>query len=411
MDNSSQEIADLIKSLEDNEILIYFGSGEVGARTAKKFGLPNWSVDNSPSMWGGSYGGLSDIRSPESLKALADRAKVVICSAAEIDIKNQLLTLGVSAENIVMSPYARSIAPAQKLYDIKLKILVASGGPSSDRENSGGGLYLVSINGDSIEQKKLFGESSHGLLEMHNRAILASTDKGLVKVNLEKGTVSAFSKLPDGLRPHGITYNEARGEFIVVGNSNDSLVSFSRDGEISEITPVLRGAQALGIGLHHINDVAYSNGAIYLSMFSFTGSWKSGVYDGGIYAFDAVSLQPLGPVVSGATMPHSVTFRNEELWFCNSLPGILTKGNKEFEIAFPTFARGLDFESNIAVVGASRNRNFRDHLLVSGTNIREVNSGLYITLMDSGLSRFIPLDRLVPEIHALKILRGDGILE
>jgi hypothetical protein len=165
----------------------------------------------------------------------------------------------------------------------------------------------------------------------------------------------------------------------------------------------------LGIALHHMNDVAYSNGALYLSMFSFTGSWKSGVYDGGIYAFDASTLEPLGPVVSGATMPHSVTFRDGELWFCNSLPGTLTKGDKEFELVFPTFARGLDFESNLAVVGASRNRNFRDNLLESGTSIREVNSGIFATLMDSGLSRFIPLHGLVPEIHALKLVNNNAL--
>ena len=409
MSNVSREIAQFIESIDDQEVLIYFGAGEIGARTAKKFGQPSWSVDNSPSLWGGSYGSLKDIRSPASLKSFADRAKVIICSAAELEIRHQLSKIGVPEQNIVMSPYARSIAPAQKLYDLKLNVLVASGGPSSDKENSGGGLYLVSIDGDFVAQRKLFGASAHGLVALANGSIIASTDEGLIKVNLEDDTVSSFSKLPDGLRPHGIAYNEAKGELVVVGNSSDSLVSLSEEGEISQITPVLRGSRMLGIALHHMNDVAYSNGALYLSMFSFTGSWKSGVYDGGIYAFDASTLEPLGPVVSGATMPHSVTFRDGELWFCNSLPGTLTKGDREFELVFPTFARGLDFESNLAVVGASRNRNFRDNLLESGTSIREVNSGIFATLMDSGLSRFIPLHGLVPEIHALKLVNNNAL--
>lgn len=404
MTNMSREVSDLIKSLKPDDVLIYFGSGEIGARTAKKFGLPNWSVDNSPSLWGGSYGSLGDIRKPESIIGLGHKAKVVICSAAETEIVIQLSRLGVPEENIVMSPYARSIAPAKRLYDIKMKVLIASGGPGSEETRSGGGLYLVSIDGDSIDQKKLYGSSSHGLVKMQSGEFIASTDEGLVKIDLQNNTISPFSKLPEGLRPHGIAYNESKEEFVVVGNSRDSIVSFSKEGALADMKPVLRGSRMMGIPLHHINDVAYSNGALYLSMFSFTGSWKSGAYDGGIYAFDSESLEPLGPVVSGANMPHSVTFREEELWFCNSLPGLLTKGDREFELAYPTFARGLDFHENIAIVGASRNRNSRDNALESGTQIREVNSGFYITLMDSGLSRFIAMAGLVPEIHAVKLV-------
>lgn len=404
MSRSQKELEAFIETLGEDELLIYFGSAEIGARTAKKFGIPSWSVDNSPSLWGGSYGDLKDIRKPETLRGIAHNAKVVICSAAETEIREQLAELGVPNENIVMSPYARSIAPAEKLYNLKLTVLIASGGPSSQSANSGGGLYILTIDGDSIVQEKVFDSSSHGIVELNSGKIIASTDSGIVQFEQREKKVLPFASLPSGLRPHGITYNDSTGNLVVVGNSNDSLVTVDMEGNIRETAPVLRGFGMTGVPLHHINDIAYSNGALYLSMFSFTGSWKSGAYNGGIYAFDSENLEPLGPVVSDANMPHSVTFRDGELWFCNSLPGLLTKGNKEFELAFPTFARGLDFHEDIAIVGASRNRNFRDNLLESGTQIREVNSGIYVTLMESGLSRFIALEGLVPEIHAVKII-------
>ena len=401
---SNRELERFIKSLSAKDILIYFGCGEIGARTAKKFGLPHWSVDNSPALWGGSYGDLKDIRSPETIRDISDRVKIVVCSAAEGEIRKQLLDYGVAGENIALSPYARSIAPAEKLYKLKIKVLLASGGPSSESTDSGGGLYVLSINGDSVVQTKLFGATSHGFVRLDSGEIIASTDAGLVCLRDQVNSISPFGSLPPGMKPHGIALNGSTGTIMVVANSHDSLISLSQDGEIINTRPVLRGARKSGVAFHHINDIAYSSGALYLSMFSFTGSWKSGAYDGGIYAVDSENLEPFGPVVSGATMPHSVTFRDGDLWFCNSLPGLLTKGDKEFELAFPTFARGLDFHENIAVVGASRNRNLRDSVLESGTQIREVNSGIYITLMDSGLSRFIALKGLVPEVHAVKII-------
>ena len=404
MARSLRELEDFIGSVGKKEVLIYFGSAEIGLRTAKKFGLPSWSVDNSPALWGGSFGPLRDIRNPESLRAIASRAKVVVCSASESEIRQQLAELGVPKENIVLSPYARSVAPAEKLNKLKLKVLVASGGPSSESTSSGGGLYLLSIDGGSVVQEKIFHSSSHGIVEHGSGNLIVSSDSGLVQLQLEDKSVAPFSSLPSGLRPHGITVNGSTGDIVVVGNGNDSLLTFSEDGALAKTQPVLRGRKKSGTPVHHINDIAYSNGALYLSMFSFTGSWQSGVYDGGIYALDSESLESLGPTVSGANMPHSVTFRDGELWFCDSLPGVLTKGNKEFELSYPTFARGLDFSDDIAIVGASRNRNPRDHLLESGTQIREVNSGFFVTLMDSGLSRFIALDGLIPEVHALKIL-------
>lgn len=404
MSRAYNEIDAFIASLKENELLIYFGCGEIGVRTAKKFGRPNWSIDNSQSIQGGSYGELRDIRHPDTLKSLGPRAKVVICSVAETEIKQQLLELGVPPENIVISPYARSIAPAEKLYSLKMSVLLASGGPSDDSQTCGGGIYLLSIDGDSVAQEKLCGITSHGFQELGQGEILACTDSGLVRFNHMNNTVSDFASLPKGIKPHGITLNEENDTICVVGNSQDALITLTRGGQIVSIDRVLRGKKNSGVALHHINDIAFSNGALYLSMFSFSGSWKSGVYDGGIYAFDAKSLEPIAPAVSGATMPHSVRFRDDELWFCNSLPGLLTKGNGEFELAFPTFARGLDFYEDLAVVGGSRNRNLRDISLETGTQVREVNSGVYITLMESGLSRFVPLVGSIPEVHAVKII-------
>jgi len=397
-----------LKSIFDNPTggkpIVFFGAGEIATRTAKKFGKPAWSVDNSPSLWGGSFGEIEDIRRPGAISEIAERVTVVICSSAEDEIRIQLREFGVDDSDIVLSPYAKSMVSPSRLSDLQSRVLVASGGPASTQENSGGGLYEIIIDGNSVSQKKVFSASCHGITEGPNNLLLVSTDEGVITVDTSSFKIGNLAQLPRGLRPHGIAWNPQQDFFDVVGNSRDAILRFSLDGTHISTNYLLRGKEGSNVALHHMNDIAYSNGALYVSMFSFSGSWKSGSYDGGVYAFDAETFDALGPVVSHAKMPHSVAFNDDEIWFCNSLPGLLTKGDRDFELAFPTFARGLDFVDDLRFVGASRNRNATDALLDSGSQIREISSGFFVTIIGDGLSRFIKVKGDVPEIHAVKVL-------
>lgn len=396
------------RSIFENPIpgraVVFFGAGEIATRTAKKFGKPSWSVDNSPSLWGGSFGEITDIRQPDSISEIAERVTVVICSSAEDEIRLQLGEFGVQDSDIVLSPYAKSMASPSRLSNLQSRVLVASGGPASLQEGSGGGLYEVIIDAGIVTQRKVFSASCHGITEGPNNLLLVSTDEGVITVDPMTLKTKNISQLPAGFRPHGLAWNPQQDFFHVVGNSRDAILRFGLDGTHLSTHYLLRGKEENNIALHHMNDIAYSNGALYVSMFSFSGSWKSGSYDGGIYAFDADTLEAFGPVVSHARMPHSVTFSDDELWFCNSLPGLLTKGDRDFELAFPTFARGLDFVDDLSFVGASRNRNATDASFKSGAQIREISSGFFVTVMGNGLSRFVKIEGNIPEIHAVKLL-------
>lgn len=401
------EFADLSK-IRDSICVVFFGAGTIASRTSKKFFKPDWTVDNSPAMWGSVYSDLDDIRPPESVLEIRSSGYFVICSTSEEDIKAQLLDLGVAADRIFVSPYVKSIAPAIRLAQLEARLFVGSSGPMAKNPDEGCGLYELKIRGEQITQKKVLASQCHALVKWGKDLVIASTDSGLFAVNKLTLETNLFAGLPEGVRPHGLVWNPLRKSVTVVANSHDALLEFSNNGELNDFHFLLRGNRENSESLHHMNDIAYANGALYVSMFSFTGSWKSGAYDGGIFAFDAQTLEPLGPVVGEAGMPHSVSFDDGELWFCNSLPGMLVKGQYDFETAFPTFCRGLSFAGDLVFVGASTNRNSIDAPLESGSQIRDVASGVYVTTKLNRMARFIPMEGTVPEIHSVFCLTNNG---
>src|SRR5690606_18396230 len=108
---------------------------------------------------------------------------------------------------------------------------------------------------------------------------------------------------------------------------------------------------------HHINDVLAVGGSVYVSMFSLTGNWKRGIYDGGILEFDAETLQPVGPVANGLWMPHSIELVGDSMAVLDSLRGALLKNNLQEVGRFPGFMRGLSHDGRFFYIGQSRNRN------------------------------------------------------
>lgn len=391
--------------LEQNNdrTIVFFGASDVALQTARKFGPPDFCVDNSSALWGSTYGVLNDIRRPSDLASEKNYA-VVICSVAEDEIREQLGNLGLTDQSLIaLSPYANSMAPTIKLREKRGKLLVASAGPPLPDTDEGAGLYFVEYGQAGISHHQIVSGACHSIAQFEDGTFLVASDLGILHVDVDSGRWSEFAPLPKGVRPHGLAWDSSRELALVVANSSDSVLSINRAGEIVGERKILRGGPG-GVALHHINDIAVTNDILILSMFSFTGSWKSGVYDGGLYAFEPETMKSLGPLVSGLKMPHSPVFWNSDLWVCNSLPGKLLNTSSGFEATLPTFCRGLDFQSDFVFVGASRNRNAVDASFSSGSQVRDIQSGFHIVDLATGLSRSFSFTANIPEIHALKVL-------
>jgi len=378
--------------------IVFFGAAEIALRTASKFGLPDLVVDNSPDMWGQSYGALVNVRNPDTIKDLAGDIRVVICSTSIREITEQLRGLGVQTDSVRVSPYVRSLASPLRLEAMRASFLVASGGPVSDSESGGGGLYSVVVNGGEVSVSKILSRSCHSIRRKPQGGFLVSTDRGVTELSdslVEVGSI----RLPAGIRPHGIAFDKRGDKVYVVGSHVDMVLEFSISGELVGEIDIAFERTKNHVPRHHANDVEVVDGEIYVSMFSVSGSWRKGNHDGGVVSFSRKSGQRLGTVVSNLTMPHSVLVEDEELFVLSSGEGLLLGGSRNTLAQLPTFARGLDVKDGYFIIGASRNRNPDDRSR-GDVLVKEVSNGFNVIDRQTLDARMVQLGRNIPEIHA-----------
>ena len=134
-------------------------------------------------------------------------------------------------------------------------------------------------------------------------------------------------------------------------------------------------------------------------MFSSTGNWKNGVYDGCVAEFNIETGERSKDITNGLYMPHNICHINGSLHVLDSLPGHLRADNFNIIGTFPAFSRGLDFNKGFFYVGQSKNRNFSKVLGVS--NNISVDCGVIIFHPEIKVSRFIPLSMKIGEIHSI----------
>ena len=96
-----------LKAVSDQEQVILFGSGQVGASAycaIRSSGLQNVVAfcDNDPGKWGTEYMGLCVKAPDEAIKQFPNAHFMITNRAHCVEIKKQLLECGVSAENIAV---------------------------------------------------------------------------------------------------------------------------------------------------------------------------------------------------------------------------------------------------------------------------------------------------------------------
>jgi hypothetical protein len=133
-------------------------------------------------------------------------------------------------------------------------------------------------------------------------------------------------------------------------------------------------------------------------MFSISGNWKKGIFDGGVLEIDIETKQQR-VLCSNLRMPHSVTLHDGIFHVLNSYDGELLGYNFEPIGSLPGFARGLQFKDNLAIIGESRNRNFS--LLNGKKTFASLDSKLTIVDPRLKVSRSISLRDGISEIHGI----------
>ena len=156
-----------------------------------------------------------------------------------------------------------------------------------------------------------------------------------------------------------------------------------------------------GSAQHHCNDLCIVGDYAYVSMFSVSGNWKRGCFDGGIIEVN-LNDGRMSIVKNNLTMPHSVDFRNESLNILNSFKGEILRNNFEIFGVLPGFVRGYDENSKYMFVGESKNRNFSR--LETGRMPVTVDSKITVINKERGFARSVPLPQKISEIHSLSLV-------
>lgn len=378
--------------------IVLFGSGVVAE---KNLGLkPEFIVDNNRDLQGQEFHGVS-ILGPEALIGRQSDYDVVVCSTSIDAIKPQLEQLGyewgVSAR--VAGQLAERLV-VDKLETQAFSFLVSSGLPSHLSETAGGGVYLIREEGERVLVKKLFQGNVHGLIKSekaHDFYFNAQGD-GIYRLTLEgdDALTARVVEVPGGLRPHGMA--RYLDDWLIVSSYDDALIRLNAEGQVIGRYDLGAKKQSLGSAQNHCNDVAVANGFAYVSMFSVSGNWKRGVFDGGVVEVDLAKGH--STVVSNVlTMPHNISFYNNELRIMNSFKGEIMVGNFEVLGTLPGFVRGYDEDDDYIYVGESKNRNFSR----LNTGRSPVSIDTRITIIDKEIRacRSIQLPRTVSEIHSV----------
>ncbi len=237
------------------------------------------------------------------------------------------------------------------------KDLLVSGGWKGN-----GGLYVVNPAKDDIQ--KMYDGYYAGLTK-YNDGFMALKQPNNLYIFDKKLKVQEVLEVEDksikGL--HDIKLSGDGFLYIISTHNNKIIVldekTLKKQREIILSKP--------GIDLHHINDLFITENSLLLSMFSVKGGWKGKPieqWDGGIVEFDRQTFNPKGIIIDHLKAPHSITMKNNSLYYCDSLnlnvsKFDLTTKQKEIVTRFNGFTRGLYFDNHILVVGQSEMRHLQ----------------------------------------------------
>ena len=382
---------------ENKKQIVLFGSGHIAEKTLLE--KPEFIVDNNPDLQGTTFQEL-EIKSPKILIGRSDIYDVIVCTTSVSEVRAQLTSMGfVWGENAFVSQHLEERLEIADLEDELFECLISSGLPSDTTDLSGGGIFQVKETENpypSIE--KIYSGNTHGLIKHDDGFAVTSQGEGII-IFSENFEVKSTIPLPKSARAHGLRkYDD---NWIVVSSYGDCIICVDPFGNELFRYHLSQKEKLYGSAQHHCNDLVLIDDFAYVSMFSVSGNWKRGRFDGGIVEIN-LKTGEMQSIVNNLTMPHNVDFRDGNLLVLNSFQGQVLLNNFKVDGILPGFVRGYDETKKYRVLGESKNRNFSR--LDTGRSPVSIDSRITIVHKERGFSRSIPLPKTISEIHAIAVI-------
>lgn len=353
-------------------------------------------VDNNTDLQGTQHCGF-DVKSPEVLVGSTRGYEIIVCSTSISEIKKQLTAYGFQwGTNAYVHPALVEVEELAELDNLQFNFLVSSGLPSNSKSLSSGGVYLIEEDENYPKTTCVYEGQTHGLIRFGEGGFaVACQGTGVVYLSSDYKVINHI-QIPKGLRPHGLKrYNNL---WVIVCSLADCILGIDDDGNEAFRYGFSNKIDIDGTAQHHCNDLEIIGDFAYVSMFSVTGNWKRGIFDGGLVEIDLKS-GACSVIINNLTMPHSVNSVDGEIYILDSFTGRLLGKNFNELAQLPGFVRGYDSDKNYFYIGESKNRNFSR----LNTHRSPVSLDSKITIIDKqyGCCRSIPLPKRITEIHSV----------
>jgi hypothetical protein len=382
--------------------LVVWGKSEDWLPKVLRKHIPELIIDSNKSLDGDEYEGIP-IVSPGKLKRSDwDGYYVVICTSAFQTIREELENYGlIENKNFSVLPDLKDIQLVEDVASFSCEFLVTS----SDHDNSlsqrgsnlGGGIYHCILDSNGLVfEKKISGQYRE--IKFHQEKFYA--------IDGFSNRLTVFDKNYNILEEVDIRYSNCCGieiidEYIYIANSSrDSIIVFDSNlNQVSEsfISPL---ASEKGNSRHHINDLSSINNQLIVTMFSRSGFWRDGVFDGHLVSLSS-ELKIDQTLYSGLSQPHTPRVFDGEVAFADSFSGGLVHGTKGTILQVDGFVRGIEKVGSTWILGQSQTLYLERRVGVSGKVF--LNTGVYIYNEASKVYAFHSMPG-IKNIHSLLII-------
>ena len=313
-------------------MLVFFGAGQVSEKLIKDGLRPSFILDNNPDLNGTHFRDIP-VYLPTA-KLIVGISAIVICTTSVIEVEQQLDEMGYRGEVEIAKVLSEQWL-VKNIFETKLSCYISSGLPSIS-ETSGGGVYKITED-DGVQIEKVYSGNTHGLILYEDGLAFTAQGEGIVILDKNE-VVDRCLQLPTGLRPHGIqVYGD---NFGVACSSADKILLVGRNGDILNEYHLSSLYRHTGSPQHHCNDLYVDGHNVYVSMFSVSGNWKNGIFDGGIIRIN-LETGDRTVICNHLKMPHSINCIDGVFHILNSYTGEILGYDFAALGCLTGFARGL----------------------------------------------------------------------
>lgn len=372
------------------------GAGHIAEKFVKRNPDLDFMVyDNNKDLQGTLFFG--NTVNPVQHIASQKEGVILICTTSITEIKSQLNEISTSLK-ITVPPELAEFEVQHKLLEKNGRFLIASGLPSNNLHGASGGLFSIDINHSEIQINTVLSGPCHSVVKHKGCFFVTVQEEGIIQLDEKFNIVDKF-ELKTGLRPHGLCVDDFN--FYVVASNSDSVLQISRENLATKRFNLSEKFKDFGSAQHHANDLEIIGDYAYVSMFSTSGNWKRGIYDGGLIEIN-LKTGNKREICLDLKLPHSVRCVDGSLIVLNSFIGELESFGRFPSLGFNGFLRGFDYDDEYFYMAESRNRNSTG--LKRKTLPSSIDSRLVIVDRSAYYSRTISLPQYISEIHSVLAL-------